>query len=461
MKILVICNKSPWPPKEGGPIAMNMIVDGLAGQGHNVKVLAVNSYKYNIREEDIPAGYRSKTGIELIDVDLRIKPVPAFLNLFTGRSYHVERFISERFRNRLAEILQAEKYDVVQLETLYVAPYIDTIRQYSDSSIVLRAHNIEHLIWARNADSTKNPLKRWYIRHLAKTLKQFEHKAIHQVDGIAAITETDADYFRKKLELSNSPSFSRRGGRREADDGVVLPEKHRRREADDGVVLPEKHRRREADDGVVLPEKHRRREADDGVVISIPFGIDLKNYPAPAPYTGPLTLFSIGAMNWIPNAEGIRWFLEQVWPDLHAGFPELKYFLAGREMPPWMLGLEVSGVEVLGEVEDAAEFINAHGIMIVPLFSGSGIRIKIIEGMAAGKAIISTLVGAEGIDYTNGKDILIANAPCEFVEMVSRCLSDPERTATMGREARKMIEERYDREKIIIKLVTFYKQLKQ
>jgi len=417
MNILVICNKSPWPPKEGGPIAMNMIVEGLVNKGHKVKVLAVNSYKYDIHEEDIPADYKAKTGIELVDVDLRIRPVPAFLNLFTGRSYHVERFISKQFRSRLREILLAEKYDVVQLETLYVAPYIETIRQYSEAGIVLRAHNIEHLIWSRISDSIQNPLKRWYIRHLAKTLKKFEHKVIQKVNGIAAITEKDAEYFREQFTSQNFPSLPRRGVSHSVADGVV--------------------------------------------VISIPFGIDLANYPAPSPYSGPLDLFSIGAMNWIPNAEGIRWFLDHVWSDLHKEFPALRYYLAGREMPSWMRDLNIPGVEVIGEVEDAREFIDSHGIMIVPLFSGSGIRIKIIEGMAAGKAIISTMIGAEGIEYTNGKDLLIANAPCEVTEMVSGCISDPERTVTIGHEARKTIEKKYDREKIIDKLLTFYKQLKQ
>ncbi|MBN1199451.1 MAG: hypothetical protein JXA23_08885, partial [Bacteroidales bacterium] len=189
MKILIICNKSPYPPREGGPIAMNMMVEGLLKEGHLVKVLAVNSFKYNIRPDDIPEEYRKKTGIELIDVDLRIKPLPAFLNLFTGRSYHVERFISARFRQRLADVLIASRFDIVQMETIFVAPYLKTVRTHSDAKVVLRAHNIEYLIWSRVAESTRNPIKRWYIHHLANTLKRYEHEMIPQFDGIAAITE--------------------------------------------------------------------------------------------------------------------------------------------------------------------------------------------------------------------------------------------------------------------------------
>ena len=401
MNILIISNKSPWPPKEGGPIAMNMIIEGLINEGHKVKVLAVNSFKYNIRPEEIPQEYKEKTGIELIDVDLRIKPLPAFLNLFTGRSYHVERFISKAMRKRLIGILQADEYDVVQFETLFVAPYMETVREYSGAKVVLRAHNIEHRIWSRVAETTQNPLKRWYIRHLARTLRSYEHQVVKQVDGIAAITEKDADYFKHLTSHVSRPTS----------------------------------------------------------IIAVPFGIDLDKNPVPESHIGPVTLFSIGAMNWIPNAEGIKWFLHNVWPDPRNEFPYLRFYLAGREMPSWMLRMNIPGVVVVGEVEDAREFMDSHHIMIVPLFSGSGIRIKIIEGMAAGIAVVSTRIGAEGIDYTNGGNILIANAVCEFVDLISLCVTDEKRTGKLGREARKLIETSYDRRRIIRELVTFYKQL--
>jgi len=100
MRFLFLCNKSPYPAREGGPIAMNSLISGLLTAGHQVKILAVNSDKYNVKPDDIPAEYQQTTGIELIHIDLRIKPVPAFLNLFTGNSYHVERFISERFKQK-------------------------------------------------------------------------------------------------------------------------------------------------------------------------------------------------------------------------------------------------------------------------------------------------------------------------------------------------------------------------
>ena len=398
MKILFLCNKSPWPPKEGAPMAMNMLIEGLLSAGHEVKILAVNSFKYKISPEKIPVTFREKTGIELLDVDLRINPLHAFLNLFSNESYHVKRFVSKKFRQRLIEVLKASSFDVVQLETLFMCPYIDTVRLLSGAAIVLRAHNIEHRIWQRIADETRNPVKKWYLGHLARTLKRYEEHIVTEVNGIAAITPTDAEYFRNLI----------------------------------AGPLP---------------------------VIDLPFGADPMKYANPSHTVEYPSIFSLGSMNWIPNLEGIRWFLLNVWPDVHKQFPDLKYYLAGRGMPDWMRNLKLPNVEVVGEVEDAGKFLASKAIMIVPLFSGSGIRIKIIEGMAAGKTIISTGIGAEGIRYANHENILIANAPCEFFDMISLCIANKPLFEKIGKQARILIQTSYSPQNLIRNLLAFYKQL--
>ncbi|MEI6884624.1 MAG: glycosyltransferase family 4 protein [Bacteroidota bacterium] len=396
MRILFLCNKSPWPPKEGGPIAMNMLIGGMLDAGHSVKVLAVNSFKYNIHLSDIPLDYRTITGIELVDVDLRVKPVQAFLNLFTKQSYHIQRFISASFASRLIRVLHESDYDIVQLETLTMASYINVIRSHSKAKIILRAHNIEHLIWERVAANTSNPLKKRYLEHLASTLRAFELSASQKVDGIAAITSTDADFF---TAITDKP------------------------------------------------------------VISIPFGVSIDEYPCVARTIDNPKIFIIGAMNWIPNQEGVKWFLENVWTDLHRKYPALEFHIAGREMPDWMKTLSLEQVVVEGEVENASVFYNSNDIMIVPLFSGSGIRIKVIEAMAFGKTVISTSVGAEGIDYTRGENLLIADLACEFFEMISVCIEHPEIIQKIGIQARKLIARQYERRNIIAKLGAFYNTL--
>lgn len=397
MKILLLCNKPPYPASEGGPMAMNSIITGLLEAGHQVKILAVNSKKFNVKESDIPDEYRQKTGIELINVDLRVRPAKAFVNLFTKKSYHVERFISKNFRARLVELLEKEQFDVVQLEMLYMAPYVEDIRAHSKAMIVLRSHNVEHKIWERIAKESKFFLKRWYVNHLAKTLKEYELNALETVDGIAAITRKDAAFFRK---YCSKP------------------------------------------------------------IVDIPYGVYPEEFTPKYEVEDKPKFYHIGSMNWMPNEEGIRWFVDEVLPKTVEKVPDFTYHLAGRNMPEWLTELNNPHVNVIGEVPDAKEFVAKHDVAIVPLLSGSGIRIKIIESMAMGKTVITTRVGAEGILYDEEVNIVIAENKAKMVEAIRAINGNPQIAERIGRAARKLVEESYDNRKIIARLLMFYEQIK-
>ena len=397
MKILLLCNKPPYPALEGGPMAMNSIVTGLLEAGHEVKILAVNSAKYNVSMGDIPDDYRQKTGIELIDVDLRVKPLQAFKNLFSTKSYHVERFISKDFNSRLIEVLKQDIYDVVQLETLFMTPYVETIRAYSKAQIVLRAHNVEHLIWERIARGTKFFLKRFYINHLTKTLKNYELSAISTVDGIAAITRKDAAYFRKYCATPT---------------------------------------------------------------IDIPYGVYPEDFTPHFDIEDKPKFYHIGSMNWMPNEEGIRWFVDDCLEAVVAKVPDFVFHLAGRNMPQWLKELNNEHLDVIGEVPDAKEFVTRHDVAIVPLLSGSGIRIKIIESMALGKTVITTMVGAEGILYEEDVHLIIAENKAKMAEAIRRVNENPAMAVEMGKAARKLVEDLYDNRKLTARLLLFYSQIK-
>ena len=376
---------------------MNSIITGLLDAGHHVKILAVNSEKFNVKESDIPEDYKKKTGIELIDVDLSVKPMNAFLNLFTKKSYHVERFISDDFKARLIEVLDKEQFDIVQLEMLYMAPYVDVIRAHSKAMIVLRAHNVEHKIWERIAKETQSPLKRWYINHLAKTLKEYELNALETVDGIAAITRKDAAFFRK---YSSKP------------------------------------------------------------VIDIPVGVYPEEFTPKYEIEGKPKFYHIGSMNWMPNEEGIRWFINEVLPKTVEKVYDFVYHLAGRNMPEWLTTMKDPHIDVVGEVPDAKAFVSNNDVAIVPLLSGSGIRIKIIESMAMGKTVITTRVGAEGILYDEDVNIIIAENKAKMVEAIRSINENPQIAVTIGQAARRLVEETYDNRKIIARLLMFYEQIK-
>lgn len=397
MKILQICSKIPFPPKDGGSIAMNILTQGLIECGNEVNVIAINTPKHFVKEEDVDSSYKNKTSYQLIFIDTSVKAFDAFLNLFTNKSYNIIRFYSKEFENELIDLLAKKQFDLVQLETLWVTPYVDVIRKYSKAKIVLRSQNVEYAIWERLAEAAPNPLKKAYLKLLAKRLKNYELGMLNKYDGLATITELDSNSFK--------------------NSGCKIP------------------------------------------IIHIPFGIDTQKYKSDSSSTEFPSVFHIGAMDWMPNSDGIKWFLDQVWEKVILKHPTVKLYLAGRNMPDWMKQLNFKNVVVEGEVPDSHHFINSKSIMIVPLSSGGGMRVKIIEGMALGKTIISTAIGAEGIDYENNKNILIANTEKEFVEALDKCISDKSFSGSIALEAKKLVENKYDNLKICKKLSDFYQTL--
>jgi len=397
MKILMLCNKSPWPKREGGPIAMYAMISGLIQAGHTIKVLAANTNKFTVDPDTIPADFREKTQIEFVDMDLSLKASGALYNFLTRRSYHVSRFHTKAFAQKLIEILRNNTFDIIQLEMLYMATYLDVLRKYSKAPVVLRAHNIEHKIWERIADNCQNPFKKLYLNHLYRALKRFEIGILNKMDGIVAITPVDA---RNLDRLSHSTN-----------------------------------------------------------IISIPFGINLDTLPERPVQPDKPSLFHIGTMNWYPNEESIKWLIEEVWPLVSKRLPELELHLAGRYMPEWLLKLDVPHITVDGEVPDVWEYMQRFSIMVVPLFSGSGIRIKIVEAMAAGKAIITTAIGAEGINYENGQHLLIAKDAGSFSDAILRLYNDKALRDSLGINARKLIAKEHDNNKLMQKLTGFYTEL--
>lgn len=397
MRILQLCNKPPFPPKDGGCIAMHNITRGLLDAGHEVKVMTIFTHKHDLELENLSEEYIASTDIEGVFVDTKVNLVDAFSSLITQDSYNVSRFFSADFDMKLTRLLRKKNFDIIHLESLFMTPYIGTIRRLSKAKIVLRSHNLEYIIWERVASGTKNLAKRAYLKYLSKKLKEYELSVIHDVDGIASISMSDERKYR--------------------DLGVQRP------------------------------------------LINIPFGIDLKNY-TPQPYSrGKVTLFHIGSMDWRPNLEGILWFIEDVWPQLHTAHPELELHLAGRGLSEDMLPEKMKKVMIHGEVEDAREFMADHSIMIVPLLSAGGIRVKIIEGMALGKAIVSTSIGAEGIDYSDGKNLVLADDANSFAAAIAALVSQPSEIQQIGQHARHLTVSDFDNQNLIAHLVKFYEQL--
>jgi glycosyltransferase involved in cell wall biosynthesis len=396
MRVLQLCNKPPFPAVDGGCIAIKNISLGLLASNVNLRLITISTAKHPFIPDEYPQNFIKQTKAKGVFVDTRINIIDAFSALVTSDSYNVSRYFSTDYDRELQKVLKRHKFDVIHLESLFMTPYLGTIRKYSKAKVILRSHNLEHLIWERLANVEKKSAKRLYLKHLSTKLKQYEKNVLNEVDGIAAISFDDQIRY-QSLNCS-------------------------------------------------IP------------LITIPFGIDLEKYVCECrDVEQPVSFCHIGSMNWAPNIEGVNWFLDDILPKIKN--PNFKVNLAGREMPTYLNNLKDPKVQSHGAVENANDFINNYDVMIVPLLSGSGMRIKIIEGMALGKAVITTTVGAEGIDAKNGQNIIIANSPVEFAKAIDNLMSNPQKASDIGKHARRLVEEKYDNREIMQDLITFYQSV--
>ncbi|MDP2423958.1 MAG: glycosyltransferase family 4 protein [Bacteroidales bacterium] len=394
LKILMLANKMPYPPRDGGAIATLSIATNLADLSHTVTMLVMNTSKHHYDLQQIPDALKNSVEFISVDVNTDISVRKALRNYFVSSlPYNAERFISADYDRALGQLLASRSFDVIHLEGPYLGPYIRTIRKHTMALVSMRPQNIEHEIWQRIAVLTSG-LKKPYIKNLAKRIRRFETSMINNYDVLVPITHRDADIYRHLG--CRIPIFV-------ASTGI-----------DANRFIPD---------------------------------FDVMEYPS---------LFHLGALDWAPNQEGLKWFFSRVWPRIHKEFPSLKFYLAGRNAPPYFRKLSEPNVEFLGEVESAHDFIRSKAIMVVPLFSGSGLRIKIIEGMALGKAIITTNIGKEGIECSHMRHMMIADRPDEFLEAVRHLVTDRNRVVAIGQEAAVFVNTNYNNTKIINSLAEFY-----
>ena len=384
MRILQVCKKFPYPVRDGEGVAVRALALGLREAGCEVDLLSFNTSKHRVKnpqEADLPHYER----IASCDLDNDVNWWAAAWSVFQRGSYHVNRFDCDEFRIQLRTLLQMERYDAVILETSILALYIPVIRQHSDAVIALRAHNLEHEIWAR-IGRRGSPWLRPAYRMFARRLERFERHWVNRADQLLPITARDGEQFVSDLGY-------------------------------------------------------------EGPLHVVPVGYDMSAARVAAtepPGDLPFAISFIGSLDWAPNLEGLEWFLRDVWPLLHAHFPELQFHIAGRKTPGHIEGLRLPGVYVHGEVDDADAFLRRFPMTVAPILSGSGTRVKILDAMSAGRVVLTTQMGLEGIDAADRGEVLLCRSPTAFIDQVRYVREQPDRLARIGAAAEDFIRRHFD-----------------
>jgi len=385
MRILLLTPRLPWPPTDGGRVAMSRLAESLANCGAEVEVLSLNPKKHRVA----PAG---PLPIRAVDIDTSRRLIPTLRALSSNTPYIVARFISSEFRNAIRTTLRRFTPDVVQIESPFLLPYAATVREECGARIALRSLNVEFRIWEGLARIAAGRLRRLALRRVASSLRTYELREMETLDAIVPISEADADDFRRNLPAA--------------------PRMH---------VVP------------------------CGVALSSCRVVGLSS-----------AVGFIGSLDFLPNQDAVRWILDELWPRIHAAAPDARLSIAGSRPPEW---LRRRGVDLRADVDDPAAFVCAQSVIIAPLFAGGGMRIKVLEAMALGKAVVATTIGAGGIDVRDGHDIVIADDATSFAAAVVRLLREPDTAARIGAAARASVAERYDSDRLARGLLDFYESL--
>jgi len=250
--------------------------------------------------------------------------------------------------------------------------------------VLLFQHNVEAMIWERHALVATHPLKKAYMSEQWRRMKRFEASECRRVSSVVAVSTQDAEVFRREYGVPEVPD--------------------------------------------------------------VPTGVDTSYFVRqPEVSRAPDSMVFTGSMDWMPNEDGIVWFVESILPRIRAAIPDATLTIVGRNPTAKVKALHRpdAGVSVTGSVPDVRPYLASHQLFIVPLRVGGGTRLKIYEGMTMGLPTVSTTIGAEGLPVVDGEHLLLADDPATFARACIALLEDQARSQAMGDAADRYVREQF------------------
>ena len=298
--------------------------------------------------------------------------------------YAVGQYRSREYRRAVRDALNRHSFDRVVCD--FLVPAVNLPDRLPCPS-VLFTHNVEAEIWRRHADTESNPVRKRLYRTQWRRMLRFERHTVGRFDRVLAVSDVDRD------------TLQRLYGER--------------------LTAP---------------------------VSVIPTGVDTSYFTvAPIDAAATKRLVFTGSMDWLPNVDAVQFFCREVLPIVRAAEPDVTFTIVGRSPTPAVRRLsDDRAVEVTGRVEDVRPYFARSSVYVVPLRIGGGTRLKIFEAMSAGRAVVSTTIGAEGLPVEHGRHLLLADTPQEFAAAILTLLRDPARRDTLAHNARTLVTERFD-----------------
>jgi len=320
----------------------------------------------------------------------------------------VLNYTTNSMKQALAKILSERDFDIVQVESIHLMAYLPIIRAARKPPLVICDwHNIESELLQRYSERESNPLRQAYAGKTARLMSEFERRATNEFDAHVVVSERDAQRLR------------------------------------------------------ALNPKARIFVIENGVDTAYYFAGQIETVAASgrdAP--GKRRIVFVGSMDYHANIEGAAKFGREVWPQLRARQPDLVFTVVGRNPAREVRELaQTPGIEVTGTVDDVRPFYRKAVAAVVPLNVGGGSRLKILEAMATGVPVVSTTLGAEGLNVQPGVNILIADTNEQLIEAIINVVEDEEQRKLLVNGGRALVSDHYDWARLGAKLFEIYQQL--
>jgi sugar transferase (PEP-CTERM/EpsH1 system associated) len=398
MNILFVTGNLPFPPADGWKIRVFSFIRTLARR-HKVSVV---SFMRTTEEALAVERLREAAGAE-VDVIPRspgYSPLRLIKGLVGPTAFPIINYRDERMARLMREVLSRRAFDIVQAESVHMAQYCLGLPHRT----ILDLHNIESLLMKRYARQERHPLKRAYAEITWRKLATYEREICRMFGHCVTCSEEE----RRLLHVRSG-----------VEHVSIVP---------NGVDLE-----------AIEMDEWPLCNGDDS--------------------DGGSRLVFVGRMDYHANVDGVRWFCREVLPRVRAHRPDVVFQIVGAYPAPAVARLADPGrVEVTGFVADVRPYLKKATAVVVPLRIGGGTRLKILEGLAMGKPVLSTGVGAEGIAAVPGRDLLIADHPHEFAEQIFRLLDDADLRRHLGSSGRRLAVARYNWDTVVESLEEVYER---
>jgi len=346
--------------------------------------VSLYSLKVPSKEEPPPKQINLRTPPRSIKKDYN-SLVKKITGFFSMRPYVINKYDSQSVSKDILENYKKENLDAVISDHIHTARYGLQIAKIKKIPNLLLEHNVESELWETLTKEETNPLKQLLLKVEELKVKKYEEKITKKIDTCVSLSKEDQE------------------GLQNLNDDIAA--KH---------ISP---------------------------------GIYIKNYPySPEGNGGNICL--VGRMDWLPNINGAVWFMKEIWPLIKEGYKEAEFYIVGANPTKKIKDLNgVNGVTVTGRVPDIRAFIKKAQVFVVPVRSGSGVRIKILQGGSMGKAIVSTSRGCQGLDLVSGRDCYIKDEPEEFANSVVNLLQKERERKELGENAYNLVRKKYSARK--------------